>query len=63
MIGNNDLQSLVSYDYLVVRKSEENMIEKSVCKLERNDEIPNIELAEFLCEKMMQENLLQGELE
>lgn len=39
------------------------MIEKSACKLERNDEIPNIELAEFLCEKMMQANLLQGELE
>lgn len=39
------------------------MIEKLACKLERNDEIPNIELAEFLFEKIMQANLLQGELE
>lgn len=39
------------------------MIEKSACKLERNDEIPNIELAEFPCKKIMQVNLLQGELE
>jgi len=27
------------------------MIEKLACKLGRNDEIPNIELAEYLCQK------------